>query len=261
MSSISKIILPLLAVAGLTLAGFAQANSTVLATVNGKTITQQDYDQFVAENAQGQQVERRDVINELVTRELVYQDATRKGLEKRPEVKAAIEAAKVNVILGSALELAVANPPVSEADMRKLYQEEIAKLDLQEFKARHILVADKTQAERIITELDMGGNFQQLAKQHSSDSSADNGGDLGWFPPQQMVPEFSRAVMALDKGKYTKQPVQSQFGWHVILKEDSRKAEPPAYEAVKPQLRQIIERQRLNDYLQGLHQKGEVKIN
>lgn len=261
MSRISRITLPLFTVACLGLSSMALANSTTIATVNGKTITQQDYDRFVAENAAGQQVSRQEVINELVTRELVYQDATRQGLEKQQKVKAAIELAKTNVIMGAALEQAVSNPPVSEEEMRKLYQEEVAKLDTREFKARHILISDKAQAERIITELDMGGNFAELAKKYSSDGSANEGGDLGWFSPQQMVPEFSRAVMALEKGKYTKTPVQSQFGWHVIQHDDNRKGEAPAYDAVKGQLRQLVERQRLNSYLQKLREQGKITIN
>ena len=260
MSYIRRITLPLLAAATLGLSSIALANNAVIATVNGKNITQQDYDQFIAANTSGQEVAREDVINELITRELVYQDASRQGLEKDPKVKAAIEAAKANVILGAALEKVVSTPAVGDAEMRKLYQEEIARLDTREFKARHILVAEKDHAERLITELDMGGNFSELAKKHSSDGSASEGGDLGWFAPQQMVPEFSRAVMGLDKGKYTKAPVQSQFGWHVVMLDDTRKAEPPSYEKVKPQLRQIIERQRLNTYLQGLREKGKVTL-
>lgn len=255
-----RFILPLFAVAAFGFSSVTMANP-VLATVNGKAITQQDFDRFLADNPVGQQVDRREVIEELVTRELVLQDATRQGLEKRADVKAAIEAARINVILGSTLEEAVSKPAITDAQLRQVYQAEIAKLDLNEYRARHILVDSRQRAEQLITELDMGGNFANLARQHSSDGSAQQGGDLGWFSPQQMVPEFSRAVVALEKGKYTKTPVQSQFGWHVVQLDDQRKGTAPPFESVRPQLIQIIERQRLNDYLQGLREKGRVNIN
>ena len=255
------IILPLFAVAALSFSSLTMANP-VLATVNGKPITQQDFDRFLVENQLSvQEVERREVIEELVTRELVMQDAARKGLENRDDVKAAIEAARINVILGSALEEAVAKPPITDAQLRQVYQAEIAQLDLNEFRARHILVDSRQRAEQIITELDMGGNFAELARQHSADGSAQRGGDLGWFNLQQMVPEFSRAVASLEKGKYTKNPVQSQFGWHVIQLDDQRKGTPPPFESVRPQLMQIIERQRLQQYLEGLRERGRVSIN
>ena len=261
MSRFTRIALPLFAVVSLGFSALALANSPVLATVNGKTITQQDYDRFIEENPVGREVDRNEVLSELITRELVYQDATRQSLEKRRDVQQAIESARINVIMGAALEEAVSKPPVTEAELRALYDAEIARLDLTEYRARHILVSDKTEAERIITELDMGGNFAALAQQYSLDSSAENGGDLGWFNPQQMVPEFSRAVIALEQGKYTKNPVQSQFGWHVIQREDSRQGTPPPFDAVRGQLKQIIERQRLNDYLQGLQQKATINVN
>lgn len=254
-----RFVIPLLTAAVMSFSSATLANS-VLATVNGKPITQQDVERFLAENPAGREVESSEVLNELITRELVLQDASRQKLEQRAEVKQAIELARLNVILSSALEQAVSKPPITEAQLRTLYQEEIAKINLQEYQARHILVEDKQLAEQIITELDMGGDFAALAAKHSIDGSANDGGDLGWFMPQRMVPEFSRAVVALQKGAYTKSPVQSQFGWHVIRLDDQRRASPPPFEAVRAQLSQIVERQRLQQYLEGLREKGTVVI-
>lgn len=259
MTRFSRLALPLFAAAALGLSSVTLADT--LATVNGKAITQQDVERFIEENPAGREADINEILSELVTRELVYQDATRQGLDKRNDVQAAIDAARKNVIMGAALEDAVGKPTITDAELRKRYDDEIGRLDMQEYKARHILVDDRQRAEQIITELDMGGNFAQLAAEHSKDGSAERGGDLGWFNPQQMVPEFSRAVMALDKGKYSKSPVQSQFGWHVIQLDDQRKATPPSFSEVRPQLKQLIERQRLNNYLEKLSENAEININ
>ena len=258
MTPFKRIALPLFTVAALSLGGMAVAQT--LATVNGKAITQQDVDEFLEENPAGRDADLNAILDELITREMVLQDAKRKNLAERENVKAAIEGARKNVLLAAALEEAVAKPAVTESELRKIYDEEIAKLDLREFKARHILVDDKQRAEQIITELDMGGSFASLAEQHSKDGSAQRGGDLGWFNPQQMVPEFSRAVMQLEKGRYTKTPVQSQFGWHVIQLDDQRTGTPPNFSDVRPQLQQMVERQRLNEYLQSLRAKTEISV-
>jgi len=146
--------------------------------------------------------------------------------------------------------------------LQALYDSDIKELKLKELKARHILVKEKTQAEQIITELDLGGDFAKLAEKHSTDAgSAKKGGELGWFRPQQMVAEFSNAALLLDKGKYTKVPVQSQFGWHIIKLEDSRDVAPPTFEQVKPKLAQALKQKRVAEYIQSLEKKADIKVN
>ncbi|MBE0511294.1 MAG: peptidyl-prolyl cis-trans isomerase [Gammaproteobacteria bacterium] len=260
MSRLTRIALPLFAVIGLGLSSLALANSPVLATVNGKTITQQDYDRFIQENAADANAPRNEVINELITRELLSQDAARQGLEKRKDVQDAIAAARRDVILGAALAEAVGKPPISDAELRKLYNEEVAKLNPQDVKASQIVVADQQTAERIITELDMGGNFAEIAKKQSIDNSAEQGGELGWLDSQS---EFARAILSLglEKGKYNNTPVQSQIGWHIVRLDDIRKGTPPPFEAVRPQLVQIIERQRLNSYLLKLRDGAKIEVS
>lgn len=131
----------------------------------------------------------------------------------------------------------------TDAEVKARYDKEIAALPKQqEVKAAHILVKTEDEAKAIIAKLDKGEDFAKLAKENSQDSNKDDGGDLGWFGPGRMVPEFEQAAFGLDKGQYTKTPVKTQFGFHVIKLEDKRIAPPPAFEQVEPQVRQLVMR-------------------
>jgi len=140
----------------------------------------------------------------------------------------------------------------SEEELQAFYDEQSKLAPTQEFKARHILVETQGEATALITELDGGANFEELAREDSTGPSGPSGGDLGWFPPERMVPEFSQAVMLLADGEYTKTPVQTQFGWHIILREDSRDSAPPPFDSVRDTLKQQVESQKLQAYLQSL---------
>lgn len=261
MSLSHRVLLPLVAATALCFAPLSQAaDAKVLATVNGKSITQQDYDNYVQEHPKGTKLDQKQTLNELISRELVYQDALKKGLDKDKEVLAKLEAVRQNLILGAALEKAMTSPAITDAELKKMYDSRVAEFNVKEYKARHILVKSKDEADKVITELDMGGDFAELAKKKSTGPTGKNGGDLGWFAPQQMVPEFSQAVSQLEKGKYTKSPVQTKFGWHVIKLEDTRSAEPPTFDQVKPQLKKVAEQSRANDYLQSLKAKAKIDI-
>ncbi len=259
MSLSHRVLLPLVAASALCFAPLGQA-AEVLATVNGKKITQQDYDAYMQENPQSLQLGKERALNELISRELVYQDALNKGLDKDKEVLAKLEVLRRNLILGTALQNTINKSAINDKELKKMYDERLAGFKVQEYNARHILLASKEEAEKVITELDMGGNFAELAKKKSTGPTGKNGGDLGWFAPQQMVPEFGQAVSQLEKGKYTKSPVQTQFGWHVIKLEDTRSAKPPTFEEVKPQLKKLAEQKRANDYLESLKSKAKIEI-
>jgi len=140
----------------------------------------------------------------------------------------------------------------SEEEMQALYAEQIKLAPTTEFKARHILVETQGEALELITLLEGEADFAELAKERSTGPSGPSGGDLGWFTPDRMVAEFSQAVQALDDGAFTKIPVQTQFGWHVILREESRDAPPPPFESVRDVLKQQVEQQKLQDYLASL---------
>ena len=150
---------------------------------------------------------------------------------------------------------------ITEEEVRARYDREIEAMQpAEEINARHILVETEEEAVALIEELDGGADFAALAEEHSTDGSSANGGDLGYFQRGQMVAPFEEAAFALEPGSYTAEPVESQFGWHVIKVEDRREAEPPAFEQVAPQVRQVVLRERYLEVLQEARGSGAVDI-
>ncbi len=145
--------------------------------------------------------------------------------------------------------------------MQSRYQDHLkANPPATEQHARHILVASEEDARAVITELDGGADFVELAKERSTGPSGPRGGDLGYFTSDQMVPEFSAAAQTLEPGQYTKDPVQTQFGWHVIKLEDRRESAPPSFADMEPQLRQEMTRENVETVLSELREDADVEI-
>ena len=249
--------------ATLPLTGFA-ADEPV-AVVNGKPITLQTYEFFLRQlqaerpnaNLSGN---RQLVVNELINRELLYQDAVKKKLDKDPEVAFALEQLRMNTMIQANVGKVASGADVTDAKLKKEYDEKIATADISEYKARHILLKTEADANAVIKELNNGAVFSDVAKAKSTGPTGPEGGDLGWFKAGQMVPPFSQALAKMKKGTYSKQPVQTQFGWHVILLEDTRKATPPKFEDVKPQLVNMMRGQEVNAYIENLRKKAKVDI-
>jgi len=249
--------------ATLPLTGFA-ADEPV-AVVNGKSISLKTYEFFLrqlqAERPNANLAGNRQlVVNELVNRELIYQDAVKKKLDKDPEVKFALEQLRMNTMIQANVGKVASGVDISDAKLKKEYEEKIVKADISEYKARHILLKTEAEANAVIKELNNGAVFSDVAKAKSTGPTGPEGGDLGWFKAGQMVPPFSQALAKMKKGTYTKQPVQTQFGWHVILLEDTRKATPPKFEDVKPQLANMMRSQEVSSYIEGLRKKAKVTI-
>jgi peptidyl-prolyl cis-trans isomerase C len=201
------------------------------------------------------------LVDELVQRELLVQDAVKNNLDKSPEVLARLDEAKKSILTQAAVQNFMKTSPVTDAEVKAEYDSKVGGTNGTEYKARHILVKTEAEAKKIIAELDKGGDFAKLANKNSLDAKeSQNGGDLGWFTPSQMVEPFSKAVVALEKGKYTKAPVQTQFGWHVILREDSRPQTAPPLEAVKDQLMPMLQRKKIQDMLDNLRKQAKVEI-
>lgn len=151
---------------------------------------------------------------------------------------------------------------ITKEEVKARYDKEIAAVPVQEeVKARHILVKTEEEAKEIIKELDAGKSFVELAKAKSSDPNKDDGGDLGYFTKGRMVPEFEAVVFTLDKGAYTKTPVKTQFGYHVILVEDKRPQAPPTLEQVEPQVRQLVMRDKYVELLAAAKKDAGVEIS
>ena len=146
----------------------------------------------------------------------------------------------------------LANNPATEEEILAEYENQMKLAPPLQFKARHILVESQATAQDLIAQLDGGADFAELAKANSTGPTGPNGGDLGWFSPEQMVKPFSDAVATLDDGAHTSEPVQTQFGWHVILREESRENQPPTLESVRDVIKQRIEQTKFQGYIQQL---------
>ena len=173
-------------------------------------------------------------------------------LKQTPRLKAQIELQTRAMLAQAVATDFLANNQATDEELRALYAEQVENAPGQEFKARHILVETQGEAIDIIAQLEGGADFAELAKEKSTGPSGPSGGDLGWFPPDRMVPEFSQAVQALKDGEYSKVPVQTQFGWHVILREESRDAVPPPFDSVRDVIKQQVEGRKLQDYIDSL---------
>jgi peptidyl-prolyl cis-trans isomerase C len=233
-----------------------------LVSINGTVLTTKDLDAFIQamSSSRGQPMPRQEALNTLIDRELLYQEALAKGIDKKPEVVQELNDQRRSMLANVAITEMLQAQPATEQELHKVYQERILDKKLTEYKARHILVKTEGEAKDIIAQLDKGGDFSALAKSKSIDTgSGAKGGELGWFSPSQMVPEFSKATAALQKGKYTEAPVKSQFGWHVIQLEDSRPVKPPTFDELKPRLEGVVQSERVSAYVATLRAKAKIE--
>lgn len=242
----------------------ATDDSKIIANVNGTAITLDEFNEYAAHRIQpGNKptaAEAKAIVNELVSLELVVQEALKKGLDKKPDVVKNIEAQRRILLANAALKDYIESHPITDEQLKKEYDLRVAGAGTRELKARHILVKTEAEAKAIIAQLGKGADFAKLAKEKSSDSSAKEGGDLGWFNPNQMVKPFSDAALALKKGEYTKTPVQSQFGWHVIMLEDSRSPQAPPFDQMKERVRNFMQQKMSQEFIEGLKAAGKVEI-
>ena len=253
-----------------TAADGAKAAATTVATVNGKQLSSDLLDVFVQAVSGGAQEaptdeQKAQMLDQLINMTLAAQAAEKDGLAKDTAVQSRIDLLRTQILAEAASEKFVKANPVSEEELKAEYDTQVAAMP-KEYKARHILVETKETAESIIRELQavtdpakLADNFATLAEKESKDSSGKSGGDLGWFSPQTMVKPFADAVAALEKGKYTTEPVHSEFGFHVILLEDIRSPEVPEFEQVKPQVEMFAQRKKLQAYIDGLREAATIQ--
>jgi peptidyl-prolyl cis-trans isomerase C len=238
----------------------------IAATVNGTPIGKDSVDHLAGQRiAMGQADSpetRKAIINQLAMQMLVSQEAIKKNLDKTPEVIDQIKLTEQSILANAFVQDYIKNNPVSDDILKAEYDKIKAQMSGTEYKARHILVAKEAEAKNIIAKLKINAaQFGKLAKEYSKDpGSKDKGGDLGWFDPHGMVPEFGAAVAKLEKGKFTLTPVKTQFGYHVILLEDSRAKQAPTFEQVKPQLAKQVQEQNLKKLIDDMMTKAKIEI-
>jgi len=242
----------------------AAADDKVLAEVDGHKITQAMFDRYhhrrnLPKEMNPSQV-KETLIKELIDRQLLVQDAEAKKLEKNAEIRAELQDQRLNFLASTMLKQTASGSNISDKKMKKAYDSFIKELGGVEYKASHILLSTEKEAKDVISQLSKGADFVKTAKEKSVGPSGKSGGDLGWFSPQQMVKPFSTAVAKLKKGEYTKAPVQTQFGWHVIKLEDTRPLPPPPFDEIKDQLKMRLQQQIIEAYLQDLRKKAKISI-
>ena len=253
----ARLLVVLLAAAALPV--FAQN----LAVVNGKAVPSSRADAMIKQMAsQGQQDSpqlRAMVKEELINREILIQEADKKGLGTSPDVKNQIEIARQSIVIRALVTDYLKAHPVSDAEVKAEYDKFKAQAGDKEYHARHILVEKEDDAKAIITKLKGGAKFEDLAKQSKDPGSAANGGDLDWASPASFVKPFSDAMVSLQKGQVTETPVKTQFGYHVIKLEDVRAAKVPTMEEVKPQIAESLQQKKLQAYQQELRGKAKIQ--
>jgi peptidyl-prolyl cis-trans isomerase C len=246
----------------LACAGGAAAQN--VAVVNGKPVPKSRVDTLMVQATRGGQqpvtpeLEQR-VREEVVLREIFAQEAEKRGVAASPDFRAQMELARQSILIRELFSDYQKKNPVSDAEAKAEYDKFKSQATGTEYKARHILVEKEDEAKSLLAQLKGGAKFEDLAKKHSKDTgSAQNGGDLDFAKPETYVPEFGQAMMALKKGETTAAPVKSQFGYHIIKLEDTRDAQFPAFEDVKPQLQQRLSQQKLQAYQEKLRTSAKT---
>lgn len=242
----------------------AQEAAAAVAVVNGTPISRPVFEMFVNTRTGGRDLEdvsaeeKNEQLDDLIQMYVAAQQARKDGLDKG-EDGARLELMHQSALADLAGRKFLEGKDPTEEEKRAEYDRQVSQLPKLEYRARHILVAEEEKAKELIAQLDGGASFETLAKDNSTDSSAQEGGDLGWFAPNRMVKPFSDAVQALEKGKYTTSPVKSEFGWHVIKLEDTRDLAPPPYEMVEQQLVQLVRQNKFQAYLEELVKQAKVE--
>ncbi len=241
---------------------FAEEKSAAL--VNGVSIPQARIDLRVkAAEAQGQPDSpdlRKAIRDDMINLEVMAQEANKLGLDKNSDVVQQVELAKQSVLVGAFVQDYARKHPISEDQLQQEYNKLKTKLGDKEFNARHILVETEAEAKDIIAQLGKKGKFEKLAAEKSKDAgSAERGGSLGWAVPGNFVPPFANALLNLKKGDYTKEAVQSQFGWHVIKLDDVRDLKVPPFEELKPQLQQRLQQQSIQKAISELRATAKIE--
>ena len=249
-----------------TAAKSATPATPAIATVNGKPISSDFFDEFLTAAtgqpaAQATPEQKSQLLDQLLNMSVAAQSAETDGLANDSAVKTRLELLRLQVLAEAASEKFMKAHPSTEAEIKAEYDTQVAAMP-KEYRARHILVDSKETAESVIRDLEAGGDFAKLAEKESKDqASAAKGGELDWFRLDHMVKPFSDAVLALDKGQTTKEPVQSEFGWHVIRLEDERSPAAPAFEEVKDRVDTIVKRKKLQAHFEELRKTANVQKN
>lgn len=241
----------------------AAAPVDAVAYVNGEPISKEMFNFHLQRRTGGQPgragaEDREMLLNELVDMTLLAQQARKQGLEKDPVIAGRIQNLE-NAILAQAAVERVTKQGQTEEAVKAEYDKRFG-VEQKEYHARHILVDSQEKAQAVIDKLNGGADFAKLAQEHSTGPTGPNGGDLGWFQAEQMVPPFAEAVKKMEPGTYTKEPVQTRFGWHVIRLEETRPIPPPSLDEVREQLQSALTQQSVENHIAELRKQADIRF-
>ena len=237
--------------------------SPPVATVNGVPIPRDLYE-FYVKNATGGKSSaelsadvRDKLLDNLVKAELVSQEASKQGLDKTGDTSFILELSRLNVLEQAMSDRYLKDRKPTDAELRAEYDSDMAQAPKMEYRARHILVATEPFAEKVIQRLERGETFEDLAKVESMDPSKSNGGEIGWLRAG-VPPQLINALAGLKPGEYTKTPVQTSYGWHILQLEESRPVTPPPFEQAKPRVEQVVEGKKFRAYMDELMRTAKI---
>lgn len=256
--------LPAIVASAAFLFASAAIQAETVRTVNGEAVDSAVVDFYLQSRTNKPPTEitaqeREQMLSELTDIYVLTTQDAAKAVKDDPRVQAQIELQRRGVIAQAVASRFFSNVNITDEEIAAEYKRQTELAPPLQYKARHILVESQGEAEGLITQLNDGADFEALAAEHSTGPSASNGGDLGWFAPNQMVAPFSDAVAKLEDGDYTDAPVQTDFGWHVILREQSRQTEAPPLDSVRNEVVQALQQRRFQGYLEELRNKATIE--
>ena len=242
------------------------AGGEVVATIDGRPISEAMLSFYARTRAQKEvedltPEENEQILDELVQLVLLANAAESNGLARDPEFAAELELMRLQTVARREITAELERSPTSDAELQQAYEDNLEALAGVQYKARHILVENESEAREIIGALEQGGDFQELARLRSTGPSGPSGGDLGWFSADRMVPPFATAVRNMEVGSYTSEPVQTRFGWHVILLEEKSDARAPDLDAVRSEVATMAEQQKVEAYLEQLRNSAQISFS
>jgi peptidyl-prolyl cis-trans isomerase C len=245
----------MLFVSAALIAGTAFAQN--VAVVNNKAITKSKVDEWVKQTGQPDSPDLRGKIKDhLIERELLLQEATKRGIDAKPDVKFQLDVVRQNTLIQALIKDELDKNPISDQAVQADYDKHVWTPGERQYHARHILVDKEDEAKDIIEQLKKGAKFEDLAKKSKDVGSAEKGGDLDWASPAAFVKPFSDAMVALEKGKFTETPVKSQFGYHVIMLDDVRN---PPLDQVRTQIADSLKQQHIPAFVEELKKKAKIQ--
>lgn len=235
-----------------------------LAVVNGQAIPMAQLNSWIKQlEDKGRPVDdklRAELKEQLIQREILMQEARKRGVATTDEYKTQMEIVQQEIMIGLMLNEYRKKNPITDEEIKAEYDKFAKSNTGKEYRARHILVEQESQAKAIIAAIKRGEKFEEIAKKQSKDpGSGANGGDLDWAPASNYVSEFAQAMLKLNKGQMTTEPVKSQFGWHVIKVEDMRVAQLPDLKDVKPQIERALQQQKVAEFQKNLREKAKIE--